>query len=115
MAIVKNDWTAQIMGSVCTDGGDAIKPPTGSVFIAFTVLAAATFDASGGLVAESATIYANTEDAANDLADGSETILEGSGGVEIDASNSFPAVVTIYGRWTEIDVAGGTIIAYIGK
>ena len=115
MAIVTNDWTGKIIGSVCTDGGDAIKPPTGHVFIGFTVLAAATFDASGGLVAESATTYANTEDAAGDLADGSETILEGSGGVELDASNSFPAGVTIYGRYTEIDVAGGTIIAYIGK
>ena len=115
MAIVTNDWTAKIMGSVCTDGGDAIKPPTGHVFIGFTVLAAATFDASGGLVAESATVYANTEDAAGDLAAGSETSVEGSGGVEIDASNSFPAGVTIYGRYTEIDVAGGTIIAYWGK
>ena len=41
--------------------------------------------------------------------------LGGSGGVEIDDSNSFPAGVTIYGRYTEIDVAGGTIIAYWGK
>ena len=115
MAIVRNDWTGSIMGSVCTDGGDAIKPPTGHVFIGFTVLAAATFDAAGGLVAENENTYANTDHAAGDLGDGSETILEGSGGVELDASNSFPAGVTIYGRYTEIDVAGGTIIAYIGK
>ena len=79
------------------------------------MLAAATFDAAGGLVAENENNYANTDHAAGDLADGSETILEGSGGVELDASNSFPAGVTIYGRYTEIDVAGGTIIAYIGK
>ena len=79
------------------------------------MLAAATFDAAGGLVAENENNYANTDHAAGDLAAGSETILEGSGGVELDASNSFPAGVTIYGRYTEIDVAGGTIIAYIGK
>ena len=115
MAIVRNDWTGSIMGSVCTDGGDAIKPPTGHVFIGFTVLAAATFDAAGGLVAENENNYANTDHAAGDLADGAETILEGSGGVELDASNSFTAGITIYGRYTEIDVAGGTIIAYIGK
>ena len=115
MAIVTNDWTGRIIGSVCTDGGDAIKPPTGHVFIGFTVLAAATFDAAGGLVAENENNYANTDHAAGDLADGAETILEGSGGVELDDSNSFPAGVTIYGRYTEIDVAGGTIIAYIGK
>ena len=115
MAIVTNDWTAKIMGSVCTDGGDAIKPPTDHVFIGFTVLAAATFDAAGGLVAEDENAYANTDQAAGDLAADSETTVEGSGGVELDASNSFPAGVNIYGRYTERDVAGGTIIAYWGK
>ena len=68
-----------------------------------------------GLVAENENTYANTDHAAGDLADGSETSVEGSGGVELDASNSFPAGITIYGRYTEIDVAGGTIIAYWGK
>ena len=116
MAIVNNDWTGQIMGSVFTTASsDAIKPPTGCVFIAFTTLTATDFDSSGGLVAETATSYANTDHAAGDLAADSETTVEGSGGVELDASNSFPAGVTIYGRYTEIDVAGGTIIAYWGK
>ena len=59
MAIVKNDWTGQIMGSVFTTASsDAIKPPTGCVFIAFTALTATDFDSSGGLVAETATVYA---------------------------------------------------------
>ena len=110
------EFPGNIAGSVFTAASsDAIKPPLGHVFVAFTVLTQASFDASGGLVAETATQFANTEDAAGDLADGSETSVEGSGGVEIDASNSFPAGVTIYGRYTEIDVAGGTIIAYWGK
>jgi len=116
MGMRGTDFPQNVVGSVFTTASsDAIIPPTNHIFVAFTVLAAATFDASGGLVAESATTYANTEDAAGDLADGSETSVEGSGGVEIDASNSFPAGVTIYGRYTEIDVAGGTIIAYWGK
>ena len=117
MAIVKNDWTGQIMGSVFTTASsDAIKPPTGCVFIAFTALTATDFDSSGGLVAETATVYANTEDAANDLPAGSETNLEGSGGVQISQTNvDVPAGVTIYGRYTEIDVNAGQIIAYIGK
>ena len=33
----------------------------------------------------------------------------------IDASNSFPAGVTIFGRWTEIDLDAGMLIAYIGE
>jgi hypothetical protein len=113
---ITNDFAGSIVGSVFTKASsDAIIPPTGHVFIGFTVLSAATFDATGGLVAYTATQFANTEDAAGDLAAGSETNLEGSGGVEIGASDSFPAGATIYGKYTEIDLAGGSIIAYYAK
>ena len=117
MAIVTNDWTGKITGSVfTTSGGASIKPPTGSVFIAITATAAATFDASGGLVADDGTVWANTEDAAGDLDNDAETTSEGSGGLEVSNTNlSIPAGTTIYGRYTEIDLAGGTVIAYIGK
>ena len=113
---IAKDFTSTIAGSVFTkSSSDAIKPPTDHVFVAFTTLAATTFDATGGLVAETATQFANTEDAAGDLADGSETTLEGSGGLEVGSSDSFPAGVTIYGRYTEIDLAGGSIIAYYAR
>ena len=117
MGIRGTNFPQNISGSVFTAASsDAIKPPLDHVFIAFTVLSAATFDNTGGLVAETATKYANTEDAAGDLADGSETISEGSGGVQVTSSNaSFPAGVTIHGRYTEIDVAGGSIIAYYAR
>ena len=64
------EFPGNIAGSVFTAASsDAIKPPLGHVFVAFTVLTQASFDASGGLVAETATQFANTEDAAGDLAD----------------------------------------------
>jgi len=130
MAIVKNDWVGSITGSVYTTASsDAIKPPTGKVFIAITILTAdTTFDASGGLVAERALvsgattgdvstktgdIYISTEQPAHDLAAGDETTDEGSGGLVVD-SVDFPAGITLYGRWTEIDVADGAVVAYIG-
>ena len=101
-------------GSVYTTASsDAIKPPTGRVFVAITMLADAVFDSAAGLVAEVATQYVNTETAANDLADGSETASQGSGGIVVD-SVTFPKGITIYGRWTEIDVNSGSILAYIG-
>ena len=34
--------------------------------------------------------------------------------VAVAATVKFPKGVTIYGRWTEIDLASGTVIAYIG-
>ena len=120
------------LGSVyTTHGSDAIKPPTGKVFVAITMLAATVFDDSGGLVAErkavpgataadasteTGDVFISTEQPAHDLADGSETTIEGSGGI-ILTGVSFPEGVTIYGRWTEIDIKGssGSIVAYIGE
>ncbi len=100
-------------GSVFHIGGDAIKPPTGCVFVAITALTATDFDSSGGLIAENAKHWANTEDDAGDKAAGSETTSEGSGGVQITATNlDLPAGTTIYGRYTEIEINSGQIIAY---
>jgi len=114
------------LGSVYTTASsDAIKPPTDKVFVAITMLADTVFDATGGLVADNPTVrtavnttavagvYIGTEKAAGDLADGSETTDEGSGGKVVD-SVVFPKGVTIYGRWTEIDVNSGSVVAYIG-
>ena len=105
------------LGSAYTaSGSDAIKPPTNKVFIAITMLADTIFDSSGGLIADipiSNDIYISTEQPAHDLADGSETTEEGSGGKVVD-SVTFPKCITIYGRWTEIDVSSGSIVAYIG-
>jgi len=113
------------LGSVYTDASsDEIKPPTGKVFIAITIITEnTTFDASGGLVAEQRVnntisssvtnnIYIGTEAAAHDL--GAPTVDEGSGGKVVD-SVDFPAGITLFGRWTEIDVADGAIVAYIGE
>ena len=92
----------------------AASPPSDSVFVAITFLDDTVFDASGGLVAEDQNLYANTQAAAHDESDGSETTGQGSGGAQIDASNTFPQGATIFGRWTEINLTSGMVIAYIG-
>ncbi len=113
------------LGSVFNDGTAAIKPPTGKVFVAITMLAETTFDTSAGLVADNSrdleyvgTVFARdadgtADDAAHDEA--APTSSLGQGGVVVDVNNTFPKGITIYGRWTEIDLASGTIIAYIGE
>ena len=113
------------LGSVFNDGTAAIKPPTGKVFVAITMLAETTFDTSAGLVADNnrdleyvGTVFARdadgtADDAAHDEA--APTSSLGQGGVVVDVNNTFPKGITIYGRWTEIDLASGTIIAYIGE
>ena len=187
------------LGSVYTTASsDPIKPPTGKVFVAVTMLDNTIFDDAGGLVADTpisvSDQYIGTEQAAHATADitvtgsggtGNEglgfidttgtpaasligkslflkssgaflakvkavgfaangdadastleidelvTIAdgavlqvadadEGAGGLIIGGSAegdavTFPKGVTIYGRWTEIDVYSGKVIAYIGE
>ena len=105
--------TGQAGSAYTTASSDAIVPPLNQVFVAITMLEATTFDSSNGLVSDDPAKYINTETAANDLASGSETSIQGSGGQVVD-SVVFPAGITIYGRWKEIDVASGSCIAYIG-
>tara|TARA_S200002703_G_scaffold134340_2_gene122818 strand:- start:380 stop:709 length:330 start_codon:yes stop_codon:yes gene_type:complete len=91
-------------GCIFTDNASAaIEPPTGKVFVAITMLSDTTFDNTSGLVSEQASLYANTASAA------------GTGGVTIVDSDTFPKGVTIYGRWTSVNLAGGSVIAYIGE
>jgi len=91
-------------GSIYTTAGsDAIKPPAEQEFIAITMVTDTVFDSSNGLVATDASGYVNTETAAHDLSAGSETTSYGSGGQVVD-SVTFSAGMTIYGRWSEIDV-----------
>ena len=104
-------------GSIFADGDADLVPPLGTVFVAITFLEDTIFDpasTAGGLVAEDATKYINTEEAAHNLGNDAATSIEGEGGLIVDENNTFPQGVTIFGRWTEIDLVSGMIIAYIG-
>ena len=108
------------LGSMFLDGTAAASPPTGMVFIAITCLTDVTFDTTGGLLADTTNTangleYMGTDVAAHNVADGSETAISGSVGLFVDVNNTFPKGVTIYGRWTEIDLASGTVVAYLGN
>ena len=102
-------------GSIFLDASGAASPPTGLVFVSITFLDETIFDdGANGLVAEDANQYPNTVVAAHNESDGSETTTQGSEGQIVDGSNTFPAGVTIFGRWTEINITSGMVIAYIG-
>ena len=103
-------------GSVFADGNSQLVPPIGIVFVAITFLSDSTFDGdTGGLVAETPSKFINTAEAANNLGAGNATRDEGEGGLIVDASNTFPKGATIFGRWTQIDLNAGLIVAYIGS
>ena len=104
-------------GSVFADANGAITPPTNKVFIAITFLADTTLDSSGGLVADTnygSAEFVGTEAAAHDAP--TATIASGTGGDQIDVNNTFPKGITIFGRWTSINIGTpGALIAYIGE
>ena len=113
------------LGSVYTTASsEEINPPTNKVFVAITMLSDTVFDDDGGLIADiplsGSDQYIGTDQPAHDLAAAGETTDEGTGGLiiggdaEADAV-TFPKGITIYGRWTEIDVYSGAVIAYIGE
>jgi len=113
------------MGSIFNDGTDPIKAPTGKVIIAITMITDAEFADHGGLQAEQDSAngleYISTEDAdgvaqtAHDRTHSDPpTAVSGCGGHKVESGNTFPAGITIYGRWTQVDINTGTIVAYIG-
>ena len=112
------------LGSVFTDTANApITPPTGKVFVAITFLADTQLELlatnAGGLTADTSdpnAEYIGTDVAAHDA--GTATTITGTGGKIIDNSNTFPKGVTIYGRFTSVEIGNGktgALIAYIGN
>ena len=117
------------LGSVFTDSADnPITPPSGKVFVAITFLADTQLEITSGTgegltadtsgTANSGLEYVGTAVAAHNLTVGSETAISGGGGQIMDNANTFPAGMTIYGRWTNIEIGNGktgALIAYIGE
>ena len=105
-------------GSIFTDStSNAVVPPDGYIICAITFMADTVLKADGGLVAENAGTnkkkFMSTQNAAHTTG----TDEEGTGGIQIDASNIFPKGLTIYGRWKSFHVhaadTDGGVICYL--
>ena len=101
------------LGSVHTDTTGAVVPPTNMVIVAIQFISK---NIPSALVAENPDKFFNTVTAANDKSASSETVDEGSGGIQM-SNCEFPAGMTIYGRWTSATFAAdstGGVICYFG-
>ena len=108
------------MGTMFNDGTAVMSPPTGKVFVAITFLEDTTFNNSAsGLAADndisSGLEWANTGGAAHDAALSPDLGESGAGGETIPSTQTFPKGVTIYGRYTQIRIATGAVLAYLGN
>tara|TARA_R110000822_G_scaffold105292_1_gene232820 strand:+ start:387 stop:752 length:366 start_codon:yes stop_codon:yes gene_type:complete len=102
-------------GVAFTDTADVFTPPSGMVIIALQFLDAGLIHTLTSVDTDAGTRkYMNTANAAHASADN----LEGTNGQQVANNNSFPAGMTIYGRWSSFRrnaaaAAGGTVI-YLG-
>ena len=93
-------------GSIFVTGTSAVSCNNG-VFVAITFLEDTTFNTGAtGLVAEDTQMWPDST--------GTGTEISTSNGDDVD-SETFPAGVTIYGRWTSFQLATGLVIAYRGN
>ena len=90
-------------GSIFAKTGNNV-PLHGKVFIAITFVTASVFESgSTGLVPETTYRYPSSTEGATLIVSGSE---------EVDGV-TFPAGMTIYGRWTAFELNSGSCIAYV--
>jgi len=90
-------------GSIIAKTGNNVASG-GHVFVAITFITASVFESgSTGLVAETTYQYPSSTAGSTLIVSGSE---------EVDGI-TFPAGMTIYGRWTAFELNSGSCIAYV--
>lgn len=91
-------------GSILVAGTSKVTAANG-VFCVITFLEDTVFDSgSDGLVAESTQLWPDSTGVSSDIS---------ANGAAVD-SETFPAGVSIYGRWTDFTLASGKVVAYVG-
>jgi hypothetical protein len=103
------------MGAIHVSGTSVVKstlaPVAGvttvdRVFVAITFLEDTVFDSGAtGLKAETTELWPDST--------GTGTDIDANGGGVVN-SETFPAGLTIFGRWTGFQLSSGRVIAYLG-
>ena len=93
-------------GSILVTGTTACTNLKG-VFVAIQVIEDCVFaSGSGGLIEETEQLFPDDT--------GAGTLIDADAGASGIEGVTFPAGVTIYGRWTGFQLASGKVIAYVG-
>lgn len=94
------------LGSGYTTNGDEVTPPSGKVIVAITITEDAKFEE----------LVADTSNYSGGVAyfGDSDVDANGAGSQAVPTSDLFPAGITIYGRWTKIELGQGAAILYYG-
>ena len=104
------------MGSAYLADTSAYTPPTGKVIVAITILDSATkfttltpdtsgyLDGTTGAAAKGASAYIGTPTVVGQ---------HGTNPDVIATTTTFPAGVTLYGRWTAVTLGAGNVVMYM--
>ena len=95
-------------------------PPSGLVVIAITVVEACEFnelvaDTDGYTKADGSEGIAYFGTATPVLMNGTDDDGDAVTSDAINAADDFPTGITIYGRWTKVDIDQGKVILYFGR
>tara|TARA_Y100001938_G_C7915256_1_gene341634 strand:+ start:144 stop:515 length:372 start_codon:yes stop_codon:yes gene_type:complete len=109
------------LGSAYLRDADAdFYPPSGLVVVAITVIETCEFNE---LVADtSGYTKADGSEGVAYFGTGTEVLMNGTNAAgdtvasdAIDAADDFPTGITIYGRWTRVQIDQGKVILYFGR
>ena len=91
-------------GSLYHGGTDTLAAPTGTVFVAIQFVTDTVFNSTSGLVAQDDDFWPHTQTTGSVIDSDADPV----------DSVTFPAGMTIYGRWTQVILASGSVILYVG-
>ena len=83
---------------------DTLTAPTGTVFVAIQFVNDTVFNSTSGLVAQDDDFWPHTQTTGSVIDSDADPV----------DSATFPAGMTIYGRWTQVILASGSVILYVG-
>jgi hypothetical protein len=92
------------MGSGFVDDTGAFTPPTGKVIVAVQFISDSTIT----------TLTAVNDGDEAYFGTGTQTANNGANSEAIDSGNTFPAGVTVFGRYSALTLATGSAIVYFG-
>tara|TARA_R110001592_G_C12771919_1_gene714009 strand:+ start:265 stop:645 length:381 start_codon:yes stop_codon:yes gene_type:complete len=105
-------------GSVLINSTNAVSPKPGAHFNAITFITNTVFaNTADGLVSNTSdhAVMTSTTSAFTDVAMSFNSTNGGQLGLNGSSTNgiTFPAGITVYGKWSKITLASGTAVAYL--
>lgn len=99
------EWGFGQLGSGYLSDGGEFTPPTGLVVVAITVVLSCKFEE----------LVQSNQDGVAYFGGEAQTTLNGTGSDTVPTSELFPAGITIYGRWSKVELSQGAAILYFGS